>query len=714
MKNKYLKPRIGSFKESIRILLVLTSFLLVIFSTNPGKVNALISFPNTIDTLEEKTNIQKVLNAVISPSPQLVVDGVLGRKSIQAVQSFQESKNLVPDGKIGPLTRAALEAAQTNTGFVLNNSGCNLGDKFNPKTGQACDQENISITEAESLLPPGCTPTTAFSPLNGKSCTSKNLVLGVSGGGGGGGGGSRINDNSSGNSTGGGGSTSGSTGGSGSSGGGGGGDTTSSGGDVNKPVVESFTLSEDSSQTVDVISFIATDNVGVTGYMITSTMTAPSVRGSGWLSNPPLTYTFQNSNRTAYAWAKDGSNNLSHPRSFSVLNGGGNNGGGNQGGGSGNIPDSFDRDWQTTSSQGDPDLTKQGRTYYIDPNNNQNNRDGSIDNPYKTWQEVPKDNSNWAYLFKRGTTSTLSSMNFMNKANISIGAYGSGTRPKIISTSGGNAISFDYNNTSIQLSNTKTHIAGLDVSCQSQQCDSVISAHHNSVIEDNYLHNGDSIIRAVGDDGVSGGNPQANALKNVTIKNNVLRDAGSDGMFIRNVYGLLLIEGNLIEKVNQRYFTNPSESYAAGDGIQLSGGTPNWKIIDNKIDRSDTGNKFALIIHNSKRDSNYQYEISGNTFISPKSTGNGGALLYYNDLGSINEYNYNVSNNYFIGDKGSGRQGLSALWWDGTGLTSEDNIYKDVSTGVHNGFYPNPRVLYSQNDTFINCTRNTYGNVEVN
>lgn len=694
--NKYLKPKFGSFKESIRILLVATSFLLVLFSINPIQVDAVFSFPNTIDTLEEKLNVQRVLNAVVTPSPQLVVDGILGRRSIQAIQSFQESKGLVADGKIGPLTRAVLEAVQANTGLVLN--GCNPGDKFNPKTGQACGQE-IQLASA-ATLPPGCTSITAFSPLNGKSCSSQNLVLGVSGGGGGGGGGSRISGGS-GSSTSGGGNTSG--------GGSGGGDTTSSGGDVNKPVVETFTLS-DNTGTVDVTNFTATDNVEVVGYIITPTLTAPSVRGSGWSNNPPQTYTLPNSG-TAYAWAKDASNNLSNPKPFSVESG--NNGGGNQGG-SGDIPDSFYRDWQTTSSSGDPDLTKSGRTYYIDPNNNQTNRDGSIDNPYKTWQEVPKENSNWAYLFKRGTTTTLSSMSFMNKANISIGAYGSGTRPKIISTSNGNAISFDYNNTQIQLSNTKTHIAGLDVSCQNMSCDSVISAHHNTVIEDNYLHNAETIIRAVGDDGVSGGNPQSNALKNVTIKNNVLRNAGADGMFIRNVFGTLLIEGNLVEKANQKYFTNPSESYATGDGIQLSGGTPNWKIIDNKIDRSDTGNKFALIIHNSKRDSNYQYEISGNTFISPRSTGNGGAVVYYNDLGSINEYNYDVSNNYFIGDKGSGRQGLTALWWDGTGLTSDNNIYKDVSTGVHNGFYPNPRVLYSQNDNFLNCTRNTYGNVQVN
>src|SRR3989338_4921602 len=74
-----------------------------------------ISFSNQIDTLTERINIQVVLNRVMNPSPGLVVDGVIGRKSIQAIQSFQESRDLVPDGKIGPITRNALETSQTGT-----------------------------------------------------------------------------------------------------------------------------------------------------------------------------------------------------------------------------------------------------------------------------------------------------------------------------------------------------------------------------------------------------------------------------------------------------------------------------------------------------------------------------------------------------------------------------------------------------------------------
>ncbi|MBP6908772.1 MAG: peptidoglycan-binding protein, partial [Candidatus Pacebacteria bacterium] len=73
---------------------------------------AAYSFPNMIDTAQERMDVQTVLNMVVTPTPNLVVDGKIGAKSIAAVKAFQAMKNLVVDGKIGPMTRAALEAAQ--------------------------------------------------------------------------------------------------------------------------------------------------------------------------------------------------------------------------------------------------------------------------------------------------------------------------------------------------------------------------------------------------------------------------------------------------------------------------------------------------------------------------------------------------------------------------------------------------------------------------
>ena len=57
--------------------------------------------------------------------------------------------------------------------------------------------------------------------------------------------------------------------------------------------------------TVTISSFIATDNVGVTGYLVNELATAPSPTASGWSASVPSSYTFTTAgSKTLYAWAK--------------------------------------------------------------------------------------------------------------------------------------------------------------------------------------------------------------------------------------------------------------------------------------------------------------------------------------------------------------------------------------------------------------------------
>lgn len=168
----------SNFKREI----LLTSLVLIII---PFVSSSFYSFPNKIDTLQERINVQTVLNFIMFPSPDLKVDGVFGKKSIQAIQSFQESHGLVPDGKIGPITRAALESSQTETTTSTTNSissntttGCLPGAKFNVITGNSC----TSIST--SSLPTGCTSTSKFSTTTGASCLSSITSNTKSGGGG--------------------------------------------------------------------------------------------------------------------------------------------------------------------------------------------------------------------------------------------------------------------------------------------------------------------------------------------------------------------------------------------------------------------------------------------------------------------------------------------------------------------------------------------------
>jgi parallel beta-helix repeat protein len=92
----------------------------------------------------------------------------------------------------------------------------------------------------------------------------------------------------------------------------------SSGSDTTAPTVTSFTMpSSYSSLTIPINIFTASDNVGVTGYCIT---TSSSSSGCSWSATPQTSVTFSSTgNQTAYAWAKDAAGNVSTFISNSVV-----------------------------------------------------------------------------------------------------------------------------------------------------------------------------------------------------------------------------------------------------------------------------------------------------------------------------------------------------------------------------------------------------------
>jgi hypothetical protein len=94
--------------------------------------------------------------------------------------------------------------------------------------------------------------------------------------------------------------------------------------DTTLPTVDAFTLpsSVQKSLTVPVLSFTASDDIGVTGYMLTESATAPLAGDAGWNVSAPDTYIFSNRNndgeKTLYAWAKDAAGNISNSLSANV------------------------------------------------------------------------------------------------------------------------------------------------------------------------------------------------------------------------------------------------------------------------------------------------------------------------------------------------------------------------------------------------------------
>ncbi len=84
------------------------------------------------------------------------------------------------------------------------------------------------------------------------------------------------------------------------------------------PSITTFTTSTLlSSFNIPVTSFTAVDDVGVTGYMITTSATSPYVTDAGWSATVPTTYTVAgNGTYTLYPWVKDASDNVSLLVSF--------------------------------------------------------------------------------------------------------------------------------------------------------------------------------------------------------------------------------------------------------------------------------------------------------------------------------------------------------------------------------------------------------------
>lgn len=91
--------------------------------------------------------------------------------------------------------------------------------------------------------------------------------------------------------------------------------------DVTAPIVSGFSLpATSSSLTVTVSSLTATDDRGVTGYLITESSVVPSSTAAGWSSTAPASFTFSGEgSRTAYAWAKDAAGNISAFKSSNVV-----------------------------------------------------------------------------------------------------------------------------------------------------------------------------------------------------------------------------------------------------------------------------------------------------------------------------------------------------------------------------------------------------------
>lgn len=91
--------------------------------------------------------------------------------------------------------------------------------------------------------------------------------------------------------------------------------------DITAPTISVFALpTTASTQTVPITSLSATDNVAVTGYMLTESSTVPDKAASGWSATAPSSYTFATTGtKTLYAWAKDAAGNVSAAKTATTV-----------------------------------------------------------------------------------------------------------------------------------------------------------------------------------------------------------------------------------------------------------------------------------------------------------------------------------------------------------------------------------------------------------
>lgn len=91
--------------------------------------------------------------------------------------------------------------------------------------------------------------------------------------------------------------------------------------DSEPPVITSFVHTSSSPTGNRTITFTieATDDIGVTGWMVTQISAKPSGNHSGWIDEVPLSYTVQGPGTyTLHAWARDDAGNVSDAETFTV------------------------------------------------------------------------------------------------------------------------------------------------------------------------------------------------------------------------------------------------------------------------------------------------------------------------------------------------------------------------------------------------------------
>jgi hypothetical protein len=220
---------------------------------------------------------------------------------------------------------------------------------------------------------------------------------------------------------------------------------------------------------------------------------------------------------------------------------------------------------------------------YIDPSTVTPGNGSSPAAPLPSWDAVIFQ-TNTAYVQKRGTTDHITKEIRANQENVLLGAYGPENDPRPIIFDASTNITHMIN---VQKSFVTVHdlelvspraTSGIHFAAGAWPTDGVAwNCYVHGVDQTHYLMWG---IRVFGD--------------RTKVLYNTIEYTGDDGIFVQ-YFADIEIGYNRITHVNQKWFEDHSEAHAGGDGIQFDT-TDRFYIHHNYIDRSDTGNKFCIIV----------------------------------------------------------------------------------------------------------------------
>jgi hypothetical protein len=229
---------------------------------------------------------------------------------------------------------------------------------------------------------------------------------------------------------------------------------------------------------------------------------------------------------------------------------------------------------------------------YIDPSHNNSRENGTLEYPYKSFDDVVW-KRNHTYLIKKGTTLKTDKIS-IRKNKITIGAYGDGELPKIVARKNVNHVFYIRNKKRITIENLEI-IGNNSTSCL------FFNGNRNSLISINncVLSNAFNGLRIIG-----------KAYK-FRVLDCTISDIFNDGIYAKNIRQIE-IGRCTIRNVNLAWNENKDQKISSGDCVQIDcTNSVKYNIYSNLFDHSSTGNKFCLIIHGK----NAIGEINKNQFI---------------------------------------------------------------------------------------------------